>query len=321
MTALEQAEKWFLKRKFNASLTPDSNITRSHDVTAGGAATDRPRHVTRSFTQPGTARNRTDLKANRNCQGCSRKTNVSGSPIKSRCCLPLIDGKLHTSNERGPKRYYRPAYTSGFHSKFPRYHGSQPLLGERQHVKRDRRQLSPKTLRPSTFSLPVGMDSVGVNSAVTVSLSRDDVGKTRNKTRVCTDPDTADVLPNADHGNAVRHLDSNGTSMDGDGSDRGEDDLFETPRRSAKERRAQKEVEHNWILRDRLRDMSKHFERRKNHLAITVTDDDAMVVIEKRLEEIRHMSECKSSKRNVLDKYKPEVRELIMVSKQWFGFS
>ena len=303
MDALEQAEKWFLNGNLSGSLNPQSDLARSRDVTTG-AATDKPHHVTRSSTHYGTARCRRERRTCGICRKLSPKPNTSGTLAKFRDRLPVINRASYTRADRKLERKVNGYPVLRLGTGLPRHHVSQPLLGgDKQQVRCRKRQLSHKVLHPATFSLPVGMDSVGMSSVGTASTKVSKLGSSLNGTNGLTD---ALVLPSVDRCQSAE------TSFVPD-SDDNDLDLSRTPRLSAKEREAQNEVEHNWILLDRLRDMNKQFERRRNHLAVTVPDEDAIVIVEKRLEEIRLMAQGKALKRNVLDKYHPDVRDMILV--------
>ncbi len=82
-------------------------------------------------------------------------------------------------------------------------------------------------------------------------------------------------------------------------------------------KRAEEEIQHNWVLAVQLERMNRNFEKRKRDLDIshTVSDDAAEVVITKRLNEVRAMSHKKRDERYVLDRIDPEARERILVRK------
>jgi hypothetical protein len=184
-----------------------------------------------------------------------------------------------------------------------RFYGSHPVLVHRTSSTDTSTGVNVTDVGQS---LPTGMDLVGI----TRHNSCTDVGDNVKKMKMSTlSGSLSDQVKcgSDDENDIENHIDTS----DSDSNDNvpvsiSHDEL-------SREKQAERDVQENWILRGELHDMDKKFERRKNNLRIDIADDDPMVIIEKRLQEVRQMTDKKRSKEHVLDGFKPEVRELIMV--------
>lgn len=77
---------------------------------------------------------------------------------------------------------------------------------------------------------------------------------------------------------------------------------------------AEDEVTHDWLLQGKFKDDVEKFNRKKHRLTVRVPDEDPMVAIERRLDEIRLMAKPRRDGRYVLDRIDQEQRDLITVS-------
>ncbi|ELT93381.1 hypothetical protein CAPTEDRAFT_212926 [Capitella teleta] len=75
---------------------------------------------------------------------------------------------------------------------------------------------------------------------------------------------------------------------------------------------AEEEIKHNWLLESEKTILMKKFSRRKHQLTICVPDEDPMVSISKRMEEIQMMTKPRRDERYVLDRIDPVKSEIIL---------
>lgn len=77
---------------------------------------------------------------------------------------------------------------------------------------------------------------------------------------------------------------------------------------------AEEDVKHNWVLEEELKENERRFKHRQKALNVHVPDEDPLVAIEKRLDEIRQMSKPRLGEDNVLQKVESSKRDYILVS-------
>ncbi len=77
---------------------------------------------------------------------------------------------------------------------------------------------------------------------------------------------------------------------------------------------AEDEVKHNWILQDEAKLRQRRVDNRTSRFLLSVPDEDPLVAIESRMDEVRRMSKPRRDERYVLDRIDPEQKEKILVS-------
>ena len=184
-----------------------------------------------------------------------------------------------------------------------RFYGSHPALGEVGDG-----DDAPIPLDASAVgrSLPAGMELAGVARKDSFANIADNVKKRKVSMLPVIISSQVNCDPDGDYNTEVVDDQDMGSGNDRTSSDSSGDE-------PSIEKQAERDVEENWILQGELNAMDRQFERRKNNLSIAIADEDPMVIIEKRLQEVRQMTDRKRDKSRVLEKFKPEVRELIMV--------
>ena len=76
------------------------------------------------------------------------------------------------------------------------------------------------------------------------------------------------------------------------------------------------EVEHNWVLQEENSKNERKLRALESHISISVPDEDPMVTIQRRIEEVRMMTRNKNrGEDGILVWLPPERREYVMVSK------
>ncbi|GFO10676.1 cyclic nucleotide-binding domain-containing protein 2-like [Plakobranchus ocellatus] len=131
--------------------------------------------------------------------------------------------------------------------------------------------------------------------------------------RAKTDPklellDVTRVIGGLDHNYG---LDDDGEEVEEESDD---DDLDEVQSRQKKERAAEFEIAHNWLLKEETEIQAKKFIQTKRKLTICLPDDDPLEGINNRLEEVQSMVKPKVELSDFLEELDPEQRERIYVS-------
>ncbi|RUS70055.1 hypothetical protein EGW08_022180, partial [Elysia chlorotica] len=111
-------------------------------------------------------------------------------------------------------------------------------------------------------------------------------------------------------------LDPEEIRLDDDGEepaqeDSDEEELDEAQSRLKKERAAEFEIAHNWLLKEETEIQAKKFVQTKRKLTICLPDDDPLEGINNRLEEVQSMVKPKVELSDFLEELDPEQRERI----------
>ena len=225
-----------------------------------------------------------------------QRTSHGGEPF------PATDDLAQVYDVRTTRFAMELPRAKGAHSK---YYGSQPALGQRHTQKTGpplEKSVSLGSLHSS--SLPVGLNLAGLQGFK--HQDKSPRSKTQRLPSINQFKFEDNLLTTDYNGNVRRESEQDSvlTDMDSDFNSSFQRDL----------RRAEEEVKHNWLLDSEIQIRMKKFSKRKSQLSIRVPDEDPMVAISRRLEEIHMMAKPRRDKRYVLDRIDSGQKDRILVS-------
>ena len=137
--------------------------------------------------------------------------------------------------------------------------------------------------------------------------------KVRMQTSQCSENESGESHSHENHAEAESALSETRGSKPSSAEVQTEKVTVAADQKKAALLKAEEELRHNWVLSEGLKEAERRFNYRQHILTVTVPDDDPLIAIETRLDEVRRMTKPRKVEESVLQNVEPNRRELIMV--------